>query len=73
MQRFTEGDRVRVDIPDKQDPDHPRFHGRQGIVKDIIKDDASDVTGDERDEVLYKVLLDDGTTMDFRWQDLRPP
>lgn len=73
VQRFTEGDQVRVDIPDKQDPDYPQFHGRKGTVKDVMKDNASDVTGDERDEVLYKVRFEDGTTMDFRWRDLRPP
>lgn len=72
MQRFTMGDHVRIDIPDKDDPDHDEFHGEQGVVTDVLQDDAGADTGDERDSVLYRVELDDGTEMDFRWRDLRP-
>lgn len=73
MQRFTEGDRVRIDIPDKEDPDHDRFHGKHGIITGILEDDAGTDTGDGRDNLLYHVELEDGTDMDFRWRDLRPP
>jgi hypothetical protein len=72
MQRFTPSDRVRVDIPDERDPDFEAYHGRCGEVVEVFEDDAGDETGDERDEVLYRVRLDDGEQMDFRWRDLRP-
>jgi ribosomal protein L21E len=73
MRRFGEGDRVRVDIPEISDPDHDRYHGREGVVKNVVSDAASAVTGDERDDAHYRVQFDDGEVMDFRWRDLRPP
>ena len=36
---YEEGDRVRVDIPDKDDPDF-RFHRKGGTVVEVVKDDA---------------------------------
>lgn len=69
--RFAEGDRVRIDIPDEQDPDHD-LHGRHGTVQSVLEDDASEITGDERDDVTFRVRLQDGETIDFRWRDLRP-
>lgn len=71
MQRVTPGDKVRVDIPDKTDPDFETYHDRHGEVVEIIEDDASNTTADVRDDVLYRVRFDDGSTMDFRWRDLR--
>lgn len=73
MTRFSEGDRVRVDIPDENDPDFERWHGQHGEVVEVIKDAASSLTGDERDNLLYRVQFQDGEEMDFRWSDLRPP
>lgn len=73
MQRFEEGDRVRVDIPDEADPDHDDFHGEHGTVVAIREDDADFETEDARDRFLYSVELDDGTRIDLRWRDLRPP
>lgn len=70
---FVIGDRVRVDIPDSTDVDFERYHGRLGKVVDVIEDDASTTTGDERDDTLYRVRLDGGTTVDLRWRDIRPP
>jgi len=52
------GDRVRVDIPNETDVDHDRLHGQQGEVKSIIEDASSDMTGDERDDTIYRVTLD---------------
>lgn len=72
MKRFEPGDRVRVDIPNRDDPDHDEYHDRRGEVVSVIEDAASDVTGDDRDDVIYRVRLDDGDEMDFRWRDLRP-
>ena len=72
MHRFKVGDRVRVDIPDKDDPDHDRWHGVVGIIVDIRKDDAGIETGDERDSVDYLVENDNNEVMWFRWRDLRP-
>ena len=72
MSRFTEGDRIRVDIPDKTDPDHDQYHGNHGEIISVIDDDAGTTTGDERDGSLYRVELSNGQTADFRWRDLRP-
>ena len=73
MQRFSEGDRVRVDIPDETDPDHDEYHRRHGKVVVVLEDDAGRTTGDERDSLLFRVELEDGSVEDFRWHDLRPP
>lgn len=72
MQRFVEGDSVRVDIPNPDDPDFDGFHGREGQVTEVLRDAAGEETGDERDAVVYRVRFEDGDEMDFRWRDLRP-
>lgn len=72
VRRFEVGDWVRVDIPDSTDPDFEELHGKQGEVVEIIEDDAGSVTGDERDNILYRVSLGAGNTVDVRWRDLRP-
>lgn len=72
MRRFTEGDRVRIDIPDKSDPDHERYHDAFGTVVDVLEDDAGLETGDVRDSALFRVELDRGIHVDVRWRDLRP-
>jgi ribosomal protein L21E len=73
MNELTEGDRVRVDIPDRTDPDHDRYHGAHGTVVDVLEDDADRVTGEERAGEIYRVELETWETADFRWRDLRPP
>lgn len=72
MKRYSKGDEVRIDIPDETDPDFRRYHGKHGQVINILGDDAGRETGDERDSILYRVELDSGERMDFRWRDLRP-
>ena len=70
---FREGDRVRVDIPDEDDPDF-QWHGEHGVIIDIIEDDVGLATRDDRDSVIYRIVLDDhDITIDARWRDLRPP
>jgi ribosomal protein L21E len=70
---FEKGDSVRIDIPNKDDPDHDRWHGTVGTVVNVREDDAGVETGDERDNVEYRVESDDnGASMWFRWRDLRP-
>lgn len=66
------GDRVRVDIPDQDDPDFDHYHGCTGEIIDIIEDDAGRQTGDTRDSQLFRVKLSNGRVADFRWRDLRP-
>jgi hypothetical protein len=73
MESFSEGDRVRIDIPDEIDPDHSQYHGEHGTVVAIIDDHAGKVTGDERDSALLRVQLDTGEEADFRRRDLRLP
>jgi hypothetical protein len=55
------------------DPDHDRLHGCRDEITAILEDDAGEVTGDIRDTLLYRVRLEDGTEVDVRWRDLRPP
>lgn len=72
--RFSIGDRVRIDIPDVTDPDHSRLHGEHGRVIEIIRDDAGQMTGMDRDSVIYRVALNNGSgKVDLRWRDLRLP
>jgi ribosomal protein L21E len=72
MRNLQQGDRVRIDIPDRDDPDFERFHGETGEIVAVIEDDAESVTGDVRDGTLYRVQVYESWTMDFRWRDLRP-
>lgn len=72
MKRFEVGDRVRIDIPDTEDPDFDRYHGQTGEVVEVIEDDAGKTTGDERDSYLFAVEVGDCETGHFRWRDLRP-
>jgi len=73
MQHISEGDRVRIDIPDETDPDHGQYHGDHGRVVAVLTDDATVITGNSRDGRLYRVALDSGDVVDFRWRDIRPP
>lgn len=75
MQDFVpeEGDRVRVDIPDETDPDHDEFHGKHGRVRNVLSDDAGEVTGNQADSLIYQVEFENGMCADFRGRDLRPP
>lgn len=49
MERFSERDRVRIDIPDETDPDHQEYHGEHGRVVAVLSDDADSLTAEERD------------------------
>ena len=69
---LKERDRVRIDIPDQDDPDFEQFHGKHGVVVAVLDNNADMETGDTRDSQFYRVELDMGETMDFRWRDLRP-
>jgi len=73
MESFTQGDRVRVDIPDETDHDHDQYHGLHGTVSDVIEDEAGEIIGNERAGTIFRVELENGETADFRWRDLRPP
>ena len=47
--------------------------GREIDVSSVGEDvDASAVTGDTRDAVLYRVQLEDRMKTDVRWRDIRP-
>lgn len=73
MEPFTEGDRVRVDIPDETDPEHDRFHGEHGTIVDVFEDQIEELTGDVRDSKIFRVELETEEIVDFRRRDLRPP
>jgi len=70
---WSEGDRVRIDIPDETDPDHEQYHGEHGTVAETITDEAHVVTGESREGQIFRVKLDSGEIADFRFRDLRPP
>jgi hypothetical protein len=65
-------DSVRIDIPDETDPDH-YLHGKHGKVIEILEDDAGTETGDDTDDIIYRVEIEEETVRDFRQHDLRPP
>ena len=71
MERFSPGDRVRIDIPNQADPDFDDLHGEHGTITDVLTDDAVDVTGIEADSLLYRVELDNGSVRDVRGRDVR--
>lgn len=70
--QYTVDDRVRIDIPDEEDPDHDSYHGKHGTIIEIFEDEADTETGDPRDAYLYRIDIDSGGTADFRWRDVRP-
>ena len=72
MRRFEVGDRVRIDIPDSEDPDHSRLHRKAGRVVEVFEDDAGTETGDPRDSYLFRIETGDGNAENLRWRDLRP-
>lgn len=72
MRRFEIGDEVRVDIPNKDDPDHERLHRKRGTIIEVIEDEAGKETGDPRDSHLFSVKIDQDTVEHLRWRDLRP-
>ena len=71
-QVYEVGDRVRIDIPDETDPDFT-YHRQHGTVAAVMEDSAAEVTGDERDGIIYRVRLESGEEIDVRWRDVRPP
>ena len=73
MAGFETGDRVRVDIPDKTDPDF-EWHGKHGTVVDVLEDDANKLTGNTDDGRIYRIELEhEDVQIDLRQQDLRSP
>ena len=73
MIEFSEGDRVRVDIPDETDVDHQQYHGQHGTIVSTLSDGIGEISQDEQEACLYRVEFESGQTMDFRRRDLRPP
>ena len=69
---YIVGDRVRVSIPDPDDPDH-RYHDEVGTIVSVSTDDLGGITGDVRDNRIYQVEFDDKAfgTMTFRHHNLR--
>ena len=54
MTEFERGDRIRIDIPDADDPDF-EFHGSHGTIKEVIRDNAGKLTGRKADSIIYRV------------------
>ncbi len=72
VSQFSIGEEVRIDIPDKTDPDFEEYHGRSGQVVNIFRDNLRMATERSSDGFLYTIRFDDGTTQSFREKDLRP-
>lgn len=73
MAKFEVGDRVRISIPDQQDPDN-YVHEEAGMVIAVFQDSLSGLTGDEAHDFIYTVSFYDPSLgcMDFRYDDLKP-
>lgn len=71
MTAYQPGDRVQVDIPNPDDPDH-RYHDEVGTVSAVYVDDLGTLTGNPEDDYLYTVVFDDEdlSKKDFRHTDL---
>lgn len=65
------GDKVRVHIPNPEDPDN-RYHEKTGEITNITEDDLSTLTGDPCHDYKYTVEFedDDLDSMHFRYDDL---
>lgn len=73
VQRWSRGDRVRVDIPDESRPDHRRLHGRHGEVIAVIPLASGGETDGDPPGYKYRIRFDAGGYADLQWYDLRPP
>lgn len=72
IHRTTEDYPVRLDIMDLDNPDHVTFHGKRGIVTDIIDVYTALKPVGERERTLYRVRLENGTELDFDSRYVRP-
>jgi hypothetical protein len=55
MRQFEIGDRIRIDIPKKDDPDDKRLHRKQSTIIEILEDDADKETRYHRDSHLFRI------------------
>ena len=71
-QAFQVGDKVRLIIDKERGPD-THLHGKEGEIIDISFDNAGSITGDSKDNFMYKVELESGEVPDlhFRRHDLK--
>jgi len=71
-QALQKGDRVKL-ILDKETGPNTHLHGRTGEIIDINFDDASSVTGNSENNLMYQVKLDNGEVpeLHFRRHDLK--
>jgi hypothetical protein len=46
------------EVVDSTDPDYDELHDERCEVTEIMEDDVDSVTGDERDNALYRLSLD---------------
>lgn len=70
--RFCGDDSIRPHLPDGTDPDREHYNGCFGDVIEVFEDDARRETGDEQENKVYWVRLEDGEVADFCWRDLHP-
>jgi len=73
MAEFSTGGAVRIDIPDKTDPDHDQYHGNHGHIIDVVKSEITTITGKQIEGSRYRVRLPDGEELELPAHAIRPP
>lgn len=71
MAKFSEGDAVQVHLPDKNDPDHDRYHGRHGIIVKKLECGVITITGEEKNSIHYRVQFSFNKKLDLPQQCIR--
>jgi len=72
MSEFSTGETVRIDIPDETDPDHDAYHGEHGHVIDIVEGEMTTITGEQVEEIRYRIRLPDGEELELPSHAIRP-
>ena len=73
MTEFSTGETVRIDIPDETDPDHDAYHGEHGQVIEIVEGEITTITGEQVEEIRYRIRLRDGEELELPAYSIRPP
>lgn len=71
-QSYQKGDHVKLILDKERSPDN-HLHGKTGEIINVEFDDADTITGNSKDNFIYKIKLDNGKVPDihFRRHDLK--
>ena len=73
MSEFSTGETVRIDIPDETDPDHDAYHGEHGQVIGIVEGEITTITGEQVEEIRYRIRLPNSEELELPAYSIRPP